>query len=48
MFFDTIAESDDVVSYISARQLTKQYRKAKQNLLHLTSSKLDFKERKPK
>jgi hypothetical protein len=48
MLFDAIAETDDVVSYLSMRQLTKQYRKAKQNLLGRLSSKLDFKERQPK
>jgi len=48
MIFDVIAENDAVVSYLSARKLTKQYVKAKKNLMGRLSSKLDFKERQPK
>ena len=43
-----IFETKEVISFLYKRQLTKQYQKAKQNILSQHTNKTSFKERQPK
>lgn len=43
-----IFETDDVVNYLTARQLIKQYQKAKRYVMLGINTSTDFKQRQPK
>jgi len=48
MKFKYVIEKSDVLSYLDKHSLTKQYIKAKENILSWNNSKVFFKERQPK